>query len=429
MIDGCTRFGAFMRVVLPLSLPGLTSAFVLNAILGWSQFIIPFILLSRPNLLPIAVGIFNFQGTYNQTSTQILAAASVLSIVPAIVVFLVAAALHHRRPDGRRGEGLMTSVPRAIAHAIGVPMRVHMIGNAHIDPVWLWPWQAGADEALATTARGGRPLRRVSGVRLHPRRGLALPAGRAAAPRALRPHPQAGRARAVAHHRRPVHPARPEPADRRRAAPPDRRTASATSATGSASRRRSATTSTASATPRACPTSSPRTATPATSSAGRSSTRWRLPANTFVWRGIGGAEVVAFRIDPGLRRELRRPDRAGEDRRRERRSGARPHHVLLRRRQPRRRPVEGDDRMDPRAPHDASTATSSSSRRRRRSSRRSPTSAICCRVSRVELQHTFPGCYSVMHDIKSAQRHGEQLLVQAERAATALAADDAERDD
>jgi multiple sugar transport system permease protein len=89
MIDGCTRWGAFLRVVLPLSLPGLTSAFVLNAILGWSQFIIPFILISKPRLLPIAVGIFNFQGTYSQNSTQILAAASVLSIVPAIIVFLV----------------------------------------------------------------------------------------------------------------------------------------------------------------------------------------------------------------------------------------------------------------------------------------------------------------------------------------------------
>ena len=89
MIDGCTRFGAFMRVIVPLTLPGLTSAFVLNAILGWSQFIIPFILISKPSLLPIAVGIFNFQGTYNQTSTQILAAASVISIVPAIFVFLV----------------------------------------------------------------------------------------------------------------------------------------------------------------------------------------------------------------------------------------------------------------------------------------------------------------------------------------------------
>lgn len=89
MIDGCTRFGAFMRVILPLSLPGLTSAFVLNAILGWSQFIIPFILISKPSLQPIAVGIFNFQGSYSQTSTQLLAAASVLSIVPAVIVFLV----------------------------------------------------------------------------------------------------------------------------------------------------------------------------------------------------------------------------------------------------------------------------------------------------------------------------------------------------
>lgn len=31
-----------------------------------------------------------------------------------------------------------------------MPIVVHMIGNAHIDPVWLWPWQAGVDETLAT---------------------------------------------------------------------------------------------------------------------------------------------------------------------------------------------------------------------------------------------------------------------------------------
>ena len=41
------------------------------------------------------------------------------------------------------------------------------------------------------------------------------------------------------------------------------------------------------------------TATRPTSSAARSSTRWRCPANTFVWQGVGGAEVVAFRIVPG----------------------------------------------------------------------------------------------------------------------------------
>lgn len=37
-----------------------------------------------------------------------------------------------------------------------------------------------------------------------------------------------------------------------------------------------------------------------------------------------------------------------------------------------------------------------------------------------ELQQTFPGCYSVMHGIKRAQRHGEQLLDQAERAVAAF---------
>jgi multiple sugar transport system permease protein len=88
MVDGCTRFGAFIRVVLPLSMPGLAAAFILNAILGWSQFVVPFILLSRPDLLPIAVGIFSFQGNYTATSTQLVAAASVLSIVPAVVVFI-----------------------------------------------------------------------------------------------------------------------------------------------------------------------------------------------------------------------------------------------------------------------------------------------------------------------------------------------------
>src|ERR1035437_3196513 len=31
-----------------------------------------------------------------------------------------------------------------------VHMIVHMIGNSHLDPVWLWRWQAGVDEALAT---------------------------------------------------------------------------------------------------------------------------------------------------------------------------------------------------------------------------------------------------------------------------------------
>lgn len=48
-------------------------------------------------------------------------------------------------------------------------------------------------------------------------------------------------------------------------------------------------------------------------------------------------------------------------------------------------------------------------------------------VVETELQHTFPGCYSVMHDIKQRQRRGELLLTRAECAAEAFANDDEER--
>ncbi len=89
MVDGCTRFGAFRRVTLPLILPGLTSVFVLTAILAWGEFIIPYILLSQPTLLPISVGILNFQGNYASTSPNVLAAGGVLAMLPAIATFVI----------------------------------------------------------------------------------------------------------------------------------------------------------------------------------------------------------------------------------------------------------------------------------------------------------------------------------------------------
>ena len=89
MVDGCTRFGAFRRIVLPLILPGLTSVFVLTAILAWGQFIVPYILLSEPSLLPISVGILNFQGNYASTSPNVLAAGGVLAMLPAIATFVI----------------------------------------------------------------------------------------------------------------------------------------------------------------------------------------------------------------------------------------------------------------------------------------------------------------------------------------------------
>ena len=89
MIDGCSRFAVFWRIILPLSGPGIASVFIITVIAGWSQFLVPFLLLTKTDLMPIAVGIFSFQGMQAATSIQLLAAACLISVVPAIVAFLL----------------------------------------------------------------------------------------------------------------------------------------------------------------------------------------------------------------------------------------------------------------------------------------------------------------------------------------------------
>jgi multiple sugar transport system permease protein len=89
MIDGATRWRAFRLVILPIALPGLAAVFVITALLAWAEFVVPYVLLTDPSNLPISVGILNFQGTYATNSTGILAAGSVLAVLPAILLFVV----------------------------------------------------------------------------------------------------------------------------------------------------------------------------------------------------------------------------------------------------------------------------------------------------------------------------------------------------
>lgn len=88
-IDGLSRLESFLLITLPLTLPGLASAFILNLILNWSQFLIPFIMLSADEKWPISVAIFRFAGATNAATTQILAAACLLAILPALAIFVL----------------------------------------------------------------------------------------------------------------------------------------------------------------------------------------------------------------------------------------------------------------------------------------------------------------------------------------------------
>ncbi len=89
LIDGASRWQVFTAILLPISRSALAAVFVLTSLLAWGEFVLPYILLTDPSTLPISVGILNFQGTYAENSTGILAAGGMLALLPAVLVFVL----------------------------------------------------------------------------------------------------------------------------------------------------------------------------------------------------------------------------------------------------------------------------------------------------------------------------------------------------
>lgn len=85
MVDGCTRFGAFVKVVLPNAAPGLVATFVYAFLFAWDELLFAQAL-TESNAETIPVGIRNFIGNYSQEYAQLMA-AGVVSTVPVVVAF------------------------------------------------------------------------------------------------------------------------------------------------------------------------------------------------------------------------------------------------------------------------------------------------------------------------------------------------------
>lgn len=88
-VDGASRLIILWRITLPLARPGIASAFILTMVMNWSQFLVPFILLERDGDWPVSVAIFNFAGSVSASTTQVLAAACLIALIPAVTVFLL----------------------------------------------------------------------------------------------------------------------------------------------------------------------------------------------------------------------------------------------------------------------------------------------------------------------------------------------------
>lgn len=88
MIDGCTRAGAFMRVVFPLCAPGLVATAIFAFIQSWNDYIIAYVLLRSPNQQTLTVWLASFT-TQRGTEWGPLMAAATLTSVPVVTFFLL----------------------------------------------------------------------------------------------------------------------------------------------------------------------------------------------------------------------------------------------------------------------------------------------------------------------------------------------------
>jgi len=87
LIDGCRRWQAFVRVVVPQMSSGIAAVAAILVLSVWGEFLIPLLLTSTMNAKPVTVQITEYVGKYT-TNYPILAAAGVLALIPPALLAL-----------------------------------------------------------------------------------------------------------------------------------------------------------------------------------------------------------------------------------------------------------------------------------------------------------------------------------------------------
>jgi len=86
-IDGCTEWGIFWRVILPLSRPVLAVVALFHFLYAWNDFMGPLLYLTRKHTFTLALALQNYRSQNGGVQWQYLMAASAVLIVPIIVLF------------------------------------------------------------------------------------------------------------------------------------------------------------------------------------------------------------------------------------------------------------------------------------------------------------------------------------------------------
>ena len=87
IVDGCSVFQIFTKVLLPMVKPSLAVLAIFTFIGSWGEFLWPSIVLTKEAMYTLPVGVNNLQGMFS-SNWRFIAAGSILSTVPIIIFFL-----------------------------------------------------------------------------------------------------------------------------------------------------------------------------------------------------------------------------------------------------------------------------------------------------------------------------------------------------
>lgn len=87
-IDGATRFAAFLRVVMPLSAPGIVATAIYSFIVAWNEYVYALTFLNDKSKLTSPVGLQRFFAEYSTNWPGLMAASFIMS-VPVVALFLI----------------------------------------------------------------------------------------------------------------------------------------------------------------------------------------------------------------------------------------------------------------------------------------------------------------------------------------------------
>jgi ABC-type glycerol-3-phosphate transport system permease component len=89
LIDGCSQFGVFWRIMMPLAKPGLIAAGIFNFFGIWNEYPLALVIIADSNLRTLPLGIANLlMVQHYETNWGALFAGLVIVMIPTLVVYL-----------------------------------------------------------------------------------------------------------------------------------------------------------------------------------------------------------------------------------------------------------------------------------------------------------------------------------------------------